>query len=101
MTIKQFAKALLENLKINPTEEKLFIVELLIKEKKVRRVILQELLRQRNMTPSQIKNLLQFLSKKEVIELTSKEGIDFIQLTNRATQKLTTVEVNAFFRRKI
>ena len=101
MTIKQFAKALLENLKINPTEEKLFIVELLIKEKKVRKVILQELLRQRNMPDPQIKNLLQSLNKKEVIELTSKEGIDFIQLTNQATQELTTVEVNAFFQRKI
>jgi len=91
----------LENLKINPTEEKLFIVELLIKEKKVRKVILQELLRQRNMPDPQIKNLLQSLNKKEVIELTSKEGIDFIQLTNQATQELTTVEVNAFFQRKI
>jgi Fe2+ or Zn2+ uptake regulation protein len=93
----KIATKVLENLKVSPTEEKLFVLETLIKEKKIKRSNLIDLLKkQKNLTDYQVRNLLQSLNQSGIIKWTVTSGGAIVRLTAKAEAECIAVECDLF-----
>jgi hypothetical protein len=96
MKKSKIAQTMLVNLKVDPTEERLFVVETLIKDKKVKRTTLINWLMQKSLTDYQARMLLQSLNQKKVIRWTVESGVATVRLTKEAEAEMYAIEFNLF-----
>jgi hypothetical protein len=88
MTTNEIIAKTLSNLNITPSAENLFIFETLLdnllKGKKVKRITLINLLKEKEITDLQIKNILDSLNKSNVIKWEVIKGVSIVKLTKEA-----------------
>jgi hypothetical protein len=95
MKTNQIVEIVLNGLNVDPTEEKIFVLVTLIKEKEIKRSKLIKLLVERGLYNHQAVNLLQSLNKKDVVKWTIVSGVAFVKLTEKAKKEILAVEVES------
>lgn len=96
MKKSQIAYALLDNFNVDPTEERLFVVESLLETKKIRRTEILNSLGQRKLTEHQARMLLQSLNQKKVIKWDVEAGVATVKFTDEAKTEIEAIKMKEF-----